>query len=110
MGGRGASSENNTKVISYQDMLINNQNVIYTLSMDKTVTIFETRGVFESVKTLPYNKVDYTKIDEAIVQVDKGMLQKREKQLKELGYKIKERTAYNKSDKPYTKILLHIKK
>lgn len=109
MGGRGASSGDNTKVVSYQDMIVNNQNVVYTLSFDKNVTIFETRGVYESSQTVPYSKVDYNKINEAIVQVDYGFYDKRVKELKNNGYKIIEKTntkGKNKTDR----ILLHIKR
>lgn len=111
MGGRGASSSqgNKTKVISYQDMIVNNQDVPLTLVFNKKVDIIETRGIYESTQTLPYSKVDYSKIDEAIVQVDYGAYERKLKELESKGYRITERTD-TKNKKVYDTILLHIKK
>lgn len=111
MGGRGASSSQGgkTRIISYQDMLVNNQDVPTTLVFNKKVDIIETRGIYESMRTLPYNKVDYSKINEAIVQVDYGSYERKLKELESRGYKIIERTD-TKNKKVYDTILLHIKK
>lgn len=111
MGGRGAGSSQGrkTKVISYQNMLVNNQDVPITLVFNKKVDIIESRGIYESIKTLPYSKVDYNKINEAIVQVDYGSYGRKSKELQSKGYKIIERTD-TKNKKVYDTILLHIKK
>lgn len=110
MGGRGASSsQGKTKIISYQDMLVNNQDVPITLVFNKKVDVIETRGIYERIQTFPYSKVDYSKIDEAIVQVDYGNYGRKLKELESKGYKIIERTD-TKNKKVYDTILLHIKK
>lgn len=95
--------------MTIQDMLVNNQDVSTTLVFNKKVDIIETRGIYESMQTLPYNKVDYSKINEAIVQVDYGAYEKKSKELESKGYKIIERTDI-KNKKVYDTILLHIKK
>lgn len=50
------------------------------------------------------------KLKEAVVDVDKGIVNKRINQLKELGFKIKNKTQYDESDSPYKRVWLYIKK
>lgn len=80
-----------------------------SISFDKTITISDGKYVPQTYNVNKgFDRI--SQFNEAIAEVDKGMLEKREKQLKEMGFKIKSRTSYSKNDPPYKRILLHIKK
>lgn len=110
MGGRGASSETSTKIASYESLTsLRSQKGMTSISFDKTITISDGKYVPQTYNVSKgFDRI--SQFNEAVAEVDKGMLEKREKQLKEMGFKIKSRTSYSKNDPPYKRILLHIKK
>lgn len=106
----GASSETSTKTASYESLTsLRSQRGMASISFDKTITISDGKYAPQTYNVSKgFDRISQFK--EAVAEVDKGMLEKREKQLKEMGFKIKSRTSYSKNDPPYKRILLHIKK
>lgn len=106
----GASSETSTKIASFESLArLRVERGMPSIHFDKSTTISDGIHIPQTYNVSKgFDRI--SQFNEAVAEVDKGMLEKREKQLKEMGFKIKSRTSYSKNDPPYKRILLHIKK
>lgn len=75
--------------------------------MQKTITIFE-KGYVPRISN--YKNMDYTDINEAIVEVPKGNYERRIKMLKEKGYNIIAQSKLSKDAPVYSSIKIHIRR
>lgn len=107
MGGRGVRSSISTKTVSYESITKQEESMKYSLNMQKTITIFE-KGYVPRVSN--YKNMDYTDINEAIVEVPKGNYERRIKMLKEKGYNIIAQTKLSKDAPIYSTIKIHIRR
>ena len=107
MGGRGASSGASIKTVSYENITKQQQSMKYLLNMQKTITISE-KGYVPRISN--YKNMDYTNINEAIVEVPKGDYERRIKMLKEKGYNIVAQTKLSKDAPIYSTIKMHIRR
>lgn len=107
MGGRGVRSSASIKTVSYENITKQEESMKYSLNMQKTITISE-KGYVPRISN--YKNMDYTDINEAIVEVPKGNYEKRIKMLKEKGYNIIAQTKLSKDAPIYSTIKIHIRR
>lgn len=104
--------DNGTQIISWVEMvekydLQNTNRPHITFNKDVFIddTIYQPRS-YNISKGLEQIK----QLNEAVVDVDKGIIEKRKKQLQDLGFKIESQTPYSKDDKPWSRVHLFIRK
>lgn len=108
MGGRGASSgSTGTKTVSYEQLIKREQNTKYNLTFNKSVDISQ-KGYLPITKK--YKDIDYSKINEAVVTINKGLYDRHTNLLKKQGYKILEQTKFSEKDPDYKQIKVYIRR
>lgn len=99
-----------TKTESFSTLTnLRQQDNMVAVNFDKTMTISDKQHL-PATYNLSRGLEKLKQIDEGVAEVDKAFLSKREKQIKDLGYKIISRSEYNEDDPPYQKILFHFSK
>lgn len=107
MGGRGAIGNDGIKILSYEKLTDKQKDVEFHLKFEKGIEVFE-KGYLN--KTVKYSKFDWSKVDEAVIDVYTGEFKRRKKQLEEKGFKILAQTKIEKDAPVYAKVKLHVKK
>lgn len=107
MGGRGASSKEGIKVVSYESLINKQKDIKFHLYFEKTIEVFE-KGYLN--KTVRYNKFDWNKVDEAIIDTYVGQYKRNTKLLKDKGFKIVSQTKFREDDKKSKNIKMYVKR
>ena len=109
MGSRGAtSSQGNT--MSYEDAIKIREKLPITYEWNKVMDVFEKRTVNGREATAVYSQSitkgleNISRQNETSVIVDYGMLNRAEKKLEALGFKIAKRTPITKNLQKWSKV------
>lgn len=115
MGGRGASSSSNS-TMSYEQAIKMRESMPMSFEWNKVMDVFERKTVNGREATAVYSQSitkgleTISKQNETSVIVDYGSLNRAEKKLEGLGFKIAKRTPITKNLQKWSKVYLYIKK